>query len=166
VNMKGPDQRLFEEDLASVEFRTGEEKGLWGVPGPDIVPDGTAWPSVIFWLAAADRPNAPTRFYFALDGGGYRTAPPTGTFWNPDTKSVLEFAKRPKGTPGSRFAKVFRTDWEGGRAFYHPYDRVAANGHPGWKTEQPHLVWTPDHTIVDFLEEFQSLFCSGDYIGL
>lgn len=164
--MKDPDQRLFEEDLASVEFRTGEEKGYWGLPGPNVLPDRPAWPNVLLWIAAAERPKAPTRFYVALDATGYRSVSPTGTFWDPDTKSISELAKRPKGRPGSRFAKVFRTDWEGGRAFYHPYDRTAAKGHPNWKTEQPHLIWTPEHTIVDFLEEFHTLLCSGDYIGL
>jgi hypothetical protein len=164
--MKDPDQRLFEEDLVSAEFRTGAEKGFWGSDGTDILPHGAVWPNVILWIAAPERASAPTRFYLALDAAGYRAASPTGTFWNPDTKAVLEVPKRPKGKPGSRFAKVFRTDWEGGRAFYHPYDRFAAKGHPNWKTEQPHLIWTADHTIVDFLEEFHSLFGSGDYVGL
>jgi len=29
--MERPDQRLFEEDLTSVEFRSGGAKGMWGV---------------------------------------------------------------------------------------------------------------------------------------
>src|SRR5438552_2929088 len=102
--MKDPDERLFEEDLASVEFRTGEEKGLWGSPGPDILPDGAVWPNVVLWIAAPERPSAPTRFYLSLDVAGYRSVSPTGTFWDPINKSVLELSKRPKGKPGSRFA--------------------------------------------------------------
>jgi hypothetical protein len=79
---------------------------------------------------------------------------------------MLALEKRPKGRPGSRFAKVFRTDWEGGRAFYHPYDRAAANSHADWPSTQPHLVWNANHTIVDYLAEFHALLNSGDYLGV
>lgn len=164
--MKPPDQRLFEEDLSSAEFRIGEISRLWGLPDPEVLPNGLIWPRLILWIAAAPRPNSPEQFYVILDAAGYRSTPPTGTFWDPTIKSVLHLAKRPKGEPESRFSKVFRTDWEGGLAFYHPYDRVAAQSHPGWKTEQPHLIWTSNHTIVDYLEEFHSLLNSGDYIGI
>ena len=164
--MEQPDQRLFEEDLLSAEFRSGLAKGQWDLPGQDLLPDGLAWPNIVLWIVAAARPNAPDRFYVLLDAAGYRSVPPTGTFWDLNTKSVLDLSKRPKGKPGSRVAKVFRTDWNSGSAFCHPYDRVAAQGHPNWAAEQPHLVWTSNHTIVDFLEEFHSLLNSGDYVGV
>jgi hypothetical protein len=163
--MEKPDQSLFYEDLRSAEFLIGEAKGLWGLPSPELVPEDLKWPKVILWITAGPRPNSPDRFYLLLDVDGYRSVPPTGTFWDPAKKSVLENSKRPKGKSDSRFAKVFRTDWKDGSAFYHPYDRVAADGHP-WATEQPHLVWTSNHTIVDFLEEFHSLFNTGDYVGV
>ncbi|SRR5258708_26184567 len=164
--MLAPDQRLFESDLLSAEYRNGIAKGLWGLAEADVLPDGAVWPKVFFWMAAAPRANAPERYYVALDAAGYRATPPTGTFWDPIKKAALELGKRPKGKPGSRFAMVFRTDWENGRAFYHPYDRVAAQGHAEWPKEQPHLIWTSSHTIVDHLEEFQSLLTCGDYLGV
>ena len=79
---------------------------------------------------------------------------------------MLDAARRPKGKDDSRFAKVFRTDWNKGRAFYHPYDRVAAEGHPDWRTQQPRLVWTSERSIVDYLEEIRSLLNSDDYVGV
>jgi hypothetical protein len=164
--MEKPDERLFEEDLLSAEFLSGADKGRWGLPAPELLPDGMTWPARILWLAAANRLNAPERFYIRLDAAGYRAAPPTGTFWDPATKSTLELAKWPKGRPNSRFAKVFRTDWENRVAFYHPYDRFAAKSHTAWPKEQPHLIWTSDHTIVDYLEEFHSLLNCGDYLGI
>jgi hypothetical protein len=164
--MHPPDQRLFEADLQSAAYRSGSAKGLWGQAEPEAMPDGAVWPKVFFWLAAAPRANAPSRFYVALDAGGYRSVPPTGTFWDPVAKATLEYGKRPKGKPNSRLEKAFRTDWESGRAFYHPYDRLAAQGHPAWPQEQPHLIWTNAHTIVDYLEEFQALLTSGDYVGV
>jgi hypothetical protein len=153
--MDKPDQRLFEA-----------QKGYWGLSGTDMQAEQPEWPLRILWVAAVPRVNAPVRFYLQLDFSDYRTVPPTGTFWDPATKSPLDHNKRPKGKKDSRLAKVFRTDWEGGRAFYHPYDRVAAKGHPNWATEQPSLIWDCSHTIVDYLEEMHSLLNSGDYLGL
>ncbi|MHB8270247.1 DUF7665 family protein [Bradyrhizobium sp.] len=164
--MLAPDQRLFEADLSSVEYRDGVAKGLWALAETDALPNGAAWPNVYFWMAAARRTDAPDRYYVASNLSGYRSVPPTGTFWDPIRKAALELGKRPKGKPGSRFAMVFRTDWENGRAFYHPYDRLAAQGHGEWPKEQPHLIWTSSHTIVDYLEEFQSLLTCGDYLGV
>lgn len=164
--MEKPDQRLFDEDLLSAEFRSGVAKGHWGIPGPEALPGNLSWPNRIFWLAAAPRDKAPDRFHVYLDVAGYRSVSPTGSFWDPSTKTTLEISKRPKGKPGSRFAMVFRTDWNNGSAFYHPYDRVAAQGHAEWPKQQPHLVWTCNHTIVNYLEEFYSLLNCGDYVGV
>ncbi len=157
--MQSPSQRVFEADLQSANFRNGVLKEHWGVVALD-------WPQAILWIRAAPRMSAPDRFYVSLDLEGYRTTAPTGTFWDPTTRAMLDASRRPKGKASSRFAKVFRTDWEGGRAFYHPYDRTAADSHPDWRNQQPHLAWTPDHTIVDYLEAIRSLLNSDDYDGV
>lgn len=165
--MGAPDQRLFESDIASAEFRMGVDRGVWGLAASDAIPPDLDWPSRILWVAAAARPNAPSRFHLLLDLKGYRSASPTGTLWDTGTKARLALERWPKGKSGSRFAMVFRTaDWKHGEAFYHPYDRVAAQGHTEWPRQQPHLVWTPEHTIVDYLAEFHDLFQGGDYIGV
>jgi hypothetical protein len=105
-----------------------------------------------------------------MDAAGYRAVPPTGSFWDPATRSLLDLKNWPKGKPGSRFAKVFRTDWNNRTAFYHPYDRVAAEGHKEqWKQgakEDTRRRWTSEHTIVDYLEEFHGLLNCGDYVGI
>src|SRR5580658_5311178 len=103
--MEKPDQRLFEEDLTSVEFRSGAAKGMWGVVPPEMVPKEMTWPKRILWIASGARPNAPERFYIALDAEGYRADPPTGSFWDPSTQAPLEHCRRPKGRTDSRFAK-------------------------------------------------------------
>jgi hypothetical protein len=164
--MEQPDKRLFEADLASADFRNGVINGWWGVPGKDVVPADLEWPRAALWIAAAPRTTGPDRFYVMLDVAGYRAAAPTGTFWDPTTRAILETAKRPRGRADSRFARVFRTDWEGGRAFYHPYDRLAAGNHSDWPSTQPHLVWSASKTIVDYLVEFHGLLNSGDYFGV
>jgi hypothetical protein len=164
--MDAPDQRLFEADIADAAFLIGARKRFWGLAAADLVPPELVWPRRILWLAAAPLPNSSDRFYLLLDLAGYRTASPTGAFWDPATKAALALGKWPKGKGGSRFAKVFRTDWAGGRAFYHPYDRVTAQSHPQWTTEQPHLIWSAKLTIVDYLEEFHGLLQGSDYVGV
>jgi hypothetical protein len=166
--MLPPDQRLFESDLKSAPYRNGVAKGLWGMTEANLRPEGANWPNVYLWMAAAPRSGAPDRYHVALNVAGYRGQPPTGPFWDPVAKQTLEFSKWPKGKPGSRFALVFRTNGFSfaGRAFYHPYDRSPLSDHPAWPTEQPHLVWTSAHTIVNYLEEFQSLLTCGDYLGV
>jgi len=166
--MEKPDQRLFEADLQSAEFRIGVANGQWGLAEQDKIPPDAAWPNVYIWIAAASRPNAPDRFYIRLNAAGYRSVPPTSSFWDPEKKAPVELARWPKGKPDSRFAKVFRTDtWQNGKgdgAFYHPYDRVPVADHPGWTSAVP--KWTDKTTIVNYLEEFHALFRSGDYVGV
>jgi hypothetical protein len=164
--MSAPDQRLFAADLQSAPFRIGAFKGRWGIAEESARPSNTEWPRVFFWIAAAKRAAGPERFYVALDVKSYRSVPPTGTFWDPEAHVILPFGKRPKGRQNGRVARVFRTDWNNGTAFYHPYDRIAAEGHPNWKQEQRHLVWSEAHTIVDVLEELHGLLNSGEYLGV
>jgi len=163
--MTQPDQRLLEADLTAAEYLIGEHKAKWGGLG-GVDAGQVAWPEVVFWLAPARRPNTPERFYIRLDCKGYRSVSPTGSFWDPKSGAALPFEFRPKGRPGSRVAMVFRTDWEGGRAFYHPYDRVASQSHPDWRAQQPHLIWKPELTITDFLQEFHALLQVEDYLGV
>lgn len=166
--METPDQRLFDEDIASVEFRLGAEQRRWGWPAPELLSE-FEWPRRLLWIAAALRTGAPDHFYIAMDASAYRGVPPTGNFWDPAAKSPLDIKRRPKGRSGSRVAKVFRTDWNNA-AFYHPYDRVAADSHKKeWAVgakDDPRRRWTTDHTIVDYLEEFHSLLNCRDYIGI
>jgi hypothetical protein len=166
--MLKPDQRLFEADLLSAEFRGGVVKGLWGTAADDARLADASWPKVYLWVAAAPRANSPERFYLALDAAEYRNAPPTGTFWNAATKKALALTDFPKGKPNSRVAKVFRTDsWATTYSvLYHPYDRVALQGHPDWRMQHPHLVWDSKHTIVDYLNEIRKLLSCEDYIGV
>lgn len=162
--MESPSQRLLKADLAAADYLAGAAKDLWGQFDAG---NGDTWPMAYFWMAGAKRDNAPDRYFVRLDMTGYRAAP-TGRFWDPATKQDLPLANYPKGKPGSRFAQVFRTDsWATERkCFYHPYDRVSAGSHSEWAAAMPQLVWTSNHTIVDYLEEFQTLMNSGDYIGI
>jgi len=163
--MKKPDQRAFEADIEDADFQIGFDKGMWGLADATQLPESLVWPKAVLWVAVAQRENTPQRFYLVLDLDNYRAVAPTGPFWDMGTKSALPITKWPKGKSGSRVAKVFRTDWKD-NALYHPYDRVAADSHKQWKTEQSHLIWDSQHTIVDYLTEIHGLLNSGDYIGV
>ncbi len=162
--MKPPDQRAFEADIEGGAYQIGMANGQWGRAEPALVPASLAWPLVIFWVAAAPRPNAPDRFYVKLDCAHYPSQAQTGNFWDPMTAGMLAGEKRPKGT--GQVAMVFRTDWEGGKAFYHPYDRVAAASHGDWAARYPRRIWSNKHTIVDLLSELHDLLHSHEYTGV
>lgn len=157
-----PDQRIVTEHLQTPEFRSGVADGIWGHIEVEQVP----WPHVLLWIAAPARKDAPDRFHVRLDCTGYPTDAPTGNLVDPCSWGPLDAARRPKGRTGSRFARVMRTDWEGGRAFYHPFDRRAAKSHPDWPKAMPRKLWTPAHTLTSWLEEFYALFQSDDYLGV
>lgn len=160
--MAEPDERRLKNDLESASFLTGAVSGDWG-----HVPDaaGVEWPNVLFWVAAAPRPCAPTRYYVRLNCRNYPLDPPTGTFWDPDLKADLPLDRRPVGT--GEVGRVFRTDWKGARAFYHPYDRTASrDGHADWPKKYPHTVWTETRTISDLLSVLHELLHRKEYEGV
>ena len=119
--MDKPDQRLFEADLASAEFRAGALKGHWGLPGTDVLPEQPEWPLRILWVAAAPRAGAPDRYYLRLDLADYRTVPPTGTFWDLTTGAMLETDEAPQG------------------AGQQPLRQGVQNGLEGWPSLLPPL---------------------------
>ncbi|MDV4179769.1 hypothetical protein R1521_14770 [Rhizobium brockwellii] len=162
-----PDQKLFAMDLEDARYRTGVLNGRWGAAEANVLPDDMSWPRACFWLKAAERPDSPERYYIMIDVAGYRAASPTGSFWDPVGKIMLTASQYPKGKPGSRFAQVYRIDWTPGlsKAFYHPYDRFTLSSHTGWTGTMPHLAWTEQNTITDYLDEFQSLLTGDDYVG-
>jgi hypothetical protein len=160
VAVERPDERALRDDLHGAVFRLGVVDGLWGV-GQAI--DET-WPNALVWVAASARDGAPDRYYFRLECSNYPNEPPTGSFWNPDAQAPLELTKRPKGH--GRVGKVFRTDWEGGRALYHPFDRLASRSHGDWAKKYPHLVWNRNRTIVDLLSELHGLLNCAEYTGV
>ncbi len=162
--MLEPAERAFLAHLEDGPFRIGMAEGRWGLADPSLLPDGLVWPISVLWVAAAPREKSPNRFYLRLDCNNYPVDAPTGTFWDLVTKDILAIHKRPKGT--GRVQLVFRTDWEGGRAFYHPYDRVAAASHRDWATQHPQRVWNRDKTIFDYLSEIYGLLNSNEYTGI
>src|SRR5262245_31095181 len=107
--MLPPDQKAVQADLADGPFLIGVTKGQWGLADVSGFSEGISWPHVMLWVAAAQRPNAPNRFYIRLDCQDYPTLPPTGTVWDLADNQQLPPSRRPKGV--GQVAMMFRTDW-------------------------------------------------------
>lgn len=152
-----PDERVLRRHLCSARFQEGVDRGRWRIVG-DI-----AWPVIMIAVSAAARDNAPNEFVLRFDLAGYPVSAPTATPWNLTNGGVLEPDWRPKG---ERVGHVFRTDWEGGRALYAPFDRVALNGHSSWKTQHPRQVWDPSKNLAWLLKILHEMLNNDDYTGI
>ena len=152
-----PDEHALRGHLASPRFLDGVERAKWRVVG-DV-----EWPHVFVAVSAAQRDNGPREFLLRVDAAGYPESAPTLTPWDPETGNVLGAESRPKG---ERAAVVFRSDWEGGRALYAPFDRVALKGHPGWRQEHPRRVWHARRDLAWILQYLHDLLNDADYAGV
>ena len=152
-----PDERVLRQHVVSARFQEGVDRGRWQIVG-DI-----AWPVVMITVTPGRRDGAPSEYLLRFDLAGYPESAPTSTPWNATTGNVLESDLRPKG---ERVGHVFRTDWEGGRALYAPFDRVALNGHPNWKTQHSRQVWDPSKDLAWLLQILHEMLNNDDYTGI
>lgn len=153
------DEECFREHLASYAFREGADLGKWGLHEDEAV----RWPHMVIWVTAAPRGEGPTRYYLFFNLEHYPKTGPTAYLWNQETKSKLDLAKWPKGTGNVKM--VFRTDWNNAVALYCPWDRLAAASHGEWPPKHAGLLWTPKHTIVNYLSPTYELLNSDEYEG-
>lgn len=153
------DEECFREHLVSFDFREGAELGKWGLHEDETV----RWPHAVIWVAAAPRGENPLRYYLFFNLDHYPMTGPTAYVWDCEKQAKLELAKWPKGTGNVQM--VFRTNWNDAVALYAPWDRLAADGHPEWPGKHPGLLWTPKHTIVNYLRPTHELLNSDEYHG-
>jgi hypothetical protein len=137
--MMAPDEKALVEDLSSVRFLSGVDRGYWRL----VDRAGTV---VTFDLTAPTGRRAGIR----LDCAGYPGTAPTGQLWSLDDEGPLPEARWPTG---GRASQVFNPNWspQFGGAFYFPYDRRAVEGHDAWATAHPGRAWGIDKTVVDVL---------------
>lgn len=157
-------QRLLEADLQKAEFRIGVSKGYWTLDSGVAESD---WPHVYTWIQAAPRTNSPDRLLVHWNVDGYGSQPQTGAFWDESANTFLPAGKWPKGRPGSTVASVFKVSgWAvPAQGFYHPYDRLARNGHNEWPNQNPQYVWSEKITLTDFISLIHRWLNCEDYHG-
>jgi hypothetical protein len=147
------DRAALERDLAAAPFLEGAARGRWR--RIDVV-----WPHVLIGIKARDD----REFVLRLECCGYPAEPPTGGLWDMSKNAFLDQASWPKGD--SVFASVMRWDWRNGAAIYFPLDRVSRAGHNDWPSQHPHLAWSPDKGVVQYVAEVRRLLNSRGYHGV
>lgn len=154
--LAGPDERALREHLRGARFQAGVEAGRWRLISLD-------WPAAFVAVAAAPRPSAPEEFVIRFDLSGYRQAAPTGGLWDLTAGDFLPADRRPKG---ERSGRIFRADWENGRAMYAAWDRVALQGHTGWPQQYPRSAWNAQRDLSFVLASVHEVLTADDYLGI
>lgn len=166
VTLRAPDERALLEHLDSARFQAGVDAGQWRLftcmehEVCGRIP-AIAWPFVLIAVSAAPRLQAPVEFLLRFELSDYPHAAPSASPWDCTTNTLLEANRRPRG---DRVGLIFRTDWEGGRALYAPYDRIAATHWP--RDRYPQYAWHSRRDLTFFLDNVFELLNDDDYVGV
>ena len=152
-----PDNIIFNAHVAGGNFQTGLAQGMWGFPA---LPGDLPWPYAVLWVKAADKKDAPEKYFFRFTLDGYPTTPPSACPWDNDKAQILDPALWPRGGPVTM--SIFNPGWKS-FALYTPLDRVAQDGHGEWMNKHPSLWWTPKFQITDYLNFLHRNLNSSDY---
>lgn len=151
----GPDERVFRAHVGRGAFLSGEDRGRWRLVSID-------WPHAVICVSAAPRDGGPEEYAFRFGLSDYPQSPPTAHPWDLESDSPLDTGRWPGGT--SHVSRAFNPLWNP-RAIYVPFDRQAIAGHDAWRTQHPHLIWSPDRDITLYLRTLYELLNSSDYTG-
>jgi hypothetical protein len=153
-----PDAAMFQQHINEADFQLGIDNGSWGFLNSDEPLAG--WPNVTIWVKAAKKANWPDKYYFSFELSGYPGQAATACPWNAETNARLDNSLWPRG---NRFVShTFNFGWNA-NALYAPCDRLAMQGHDGWREQFPELWWQPDFTITVYLNFIYHLLNSSDY---
>jgi hypothetical protein len=150
-----PDERTFRQHLAGGAFLRGAARGRWRLVK-------VAWPHAVIVVSAAQRDKSPLEYGFRFELTNYPQVPPTAQPWDVEGDRPLDGARWPTGR--LRLAAAFNPQWNP-RAIYIPCDRLAIQGHDGWLTKHPSMIWRPSGDITQYLVILHELLNSGDYTG-
>lgn len=150
-----PDERTFRLHLTGGAFLRGMVRGRWRLVK-------VTWPHAVIAVSAALRPGSPTEYGFRFELTNYPQVPPTARPWDLEHDQSLAPTRWPTGR--SRLAAAFNPGWNP-QAIYIPCDRLAIQGHDGWLTQHPSMIWRPTGDITQYLSILHELLTSGDYSG-
>ena len=140
------EEALFQAHLRGSPFRSGVDRGRWGLLDESPV----AWPHCILWVQCEPRFfGGSDRIILRFELSGYSASAPNALPWDDEKNQPVAGDKWPKGS--GNVSKVFNPGWNSS-ALYAPCDRVAMAGHEPWKTAHPQWWWTADSEITLYLE--------------
>lgn len=153
-----PDERTFREHLEAGPFQSGVDRGRWRLVSID-------WSHSVIAVSTVARENAPEEFFFRFELSNYPAASPTAQPWNAENNTPLEHGKWPAGS--DRVQHAFNPGWKEGTCLYLPCDRQSLDhGHQSWVHQHPHMIWSPQGDITQYLRIIYDLLNSKDYSGL
>lgn len=152
----GPDERVFRAHLEAGPFQSGVDRGRWRLLS-------IAWPHAVIAVSAAERPGGPAEYALRFECSNYPQAPPSAQPWDAERGAPLEHARWPGGR--SRLPLAFNPNWKGGQCLYLPCDRLSIDGHDGWRSQHPSLIWSPAGDMTQYLRIVYDLLNSSDYTG-
>ena len=147
-----PDRRVLQLHLASGRFRSGEAGGHWRLVSLDF-------PHVVICIRARDGIEYGFRFHCA----DYPRTPATAQPWDVERNCPLDPNLWPGGQ--ARVTLAFNPGWKGGTCLYLPCDRLAIEGHDGWRNDHPALLWDAVKGLCKYLGIIHELLNSRDYGG-
>lgn len=145
MNPDSPELSLFRTHLEEAPFTAGVDGGRWAlVQGEDL----SQWHHCRIELRCDSRFSAEGRVVLRFNLAGYSAKAPTAQPWDAEKNTPLPTARWPKGS--AHLNAIFNPNWKT-TALYMPCDRMAMEGHDGWKQVFPQWWWTPKHTITHYL---------------
>src|SRR5437867_1706046 len=132
---------MFRQHVAGGAFLRGQVRGRWRLVR-------ITWPHAVIAVSAAQRAGSPSEYGFRFELTNYAQVPPTAQPWDLAQDQALAPTRWPTGR--SRLAAAFNPGWNL-NAIYIPCDRLAIQGHDGWRTQHPSLIWRPTSDITQYL---------------
>lgn len=151
-----PAERSIRGHIVGARFQSGIDDKRWRLISLE-------WPSALIAVSAASREKSPAEYVLKFDLGGYPLPGLTAGVWDMTTNAFLAEGFRPKG---DRAGRVFRTDWEVGRALYAPWDYVALNSHEQWSGQYPLQAWNANRDLTFYLVNTWEVLNDDEYLGL
>lgn len=154
-DLASPAEIAIRAHLASARFQSGVDENRWRLITLE-------WPSALIGVSAAPREASPSEYVLKFDLSGYPIPGLTAALWDESGNCLLDERRRPKGNRASR---VFRADWEGGRALYAPWDYVALGKHEQWPRQHQLQAWHVNRDLTFYLVNTWEVLNDDAYLG-
>ncbi len=149
------DEQVFRAHLERGTFLNGVDRGRWRLMS-------LQWPYAVI-AVSAPKERGPEEYAFRFECTNYPQTPTTAQPWDFELGQPLSIERWPGGR--EHVERAFNPGWQNGACLYLPCDRVSIVGHEGWRTQHPHMIWSPEGDITQYLRIIHELLNSPDYTG-